>query len=70
MYIHMHVSDGTNGKAGLNFGQLQKSSKVSISVTLFQVLKDLPKFRPAWACLVNTTMCFDFFGTHWQKSRI
>ena len=41
MYIHMHVSNGTNGKAGLNFGQLQKSSKVSISVTLFQVLKDL-----------------------------
>ena len=37
----MHVSNGTNGKAGLNFGQLQKSSKVSISVTLFQVLKDL-----------------------------
>ena len=41
MYIHMHVSNGTNGKAGLNFGQLQKSSKVSISVTLFQVLKDV-----------------------------
>ena len=41
MYIHMHVSNGTNGKAGLNFGQLQKSSKVPISVTLFQVLKDL-----------------------------
>ena len=41
MYIYMHVSNGTNGKAGLNFGQLQKSSKVSISVTLFHVLKDL-----------------------------
>ena len=41
MYIHMHVSNGTNGKAGLNFGQPQKSSKVSISVTLFEVLKDL-----------------------------
>ena len=41
MYIHMHVSNGTDGKAGLNFGQLQKNSKVSISVTLFQVLKDL-----------------------------
>ena len=37
----MHVSNGTNGKAGLNFGQLPKTSKVSISVTLFQVLKDL-----------------------------
>ena len=41
MYIHMHVSNGTNGKAGLNFGQLPKTAKVSISVTLFQVLKDL-----------------------------
>ena len=41
MYIHMHVSNGTNGKAGLNFAGFQKSSKVSISVTLFQVLKDL-----------------------------
>ena len=41
MYIHMQVSNGTNGKAGLNFGQLPKCSKVSISVTLFEVLKDL-----------------------------
>ena len=41
MYIHMHVSNGTNGKGGLNFGQLPKNSKVSISVTLLQVLKDL-----------------------------
>ena len=37
----MHVSNGTNGKAGLNFGQLPKNLEVSISVTLFKFLKDL-----------------------------
>ena len=27
VYIHMHVSDGTNGKPGLNFGQLPQNLK-------------------------------------------
>ena len=40
----------------------RKTSKVSISVTLFKVLKDLAEFRPAWACPVNKTMCFDVLG--------
>ena len=37
----MHVSNGTNGKAGLNFGQLPKKLKGIHFVALFQVLKDV-----------------------------
>ena len=45
----------------------QKSSKVSISATLFKVLKDLAEIWPPWACLVNKTMCFDVLGKAGQN---
>ena len=57
----MHVSNGTNGKAGLNFGQLQKSSKVSISVTLFQVLKDLAEISASLGLSGEYYHVFRFF---------
>ena len=49
----------------------QKTSKVSISVTLFQVLKDLAEISASLGLSGdNNTMCFDVFGPDWQKSRI